>query len=456
MIGLGQNDALYALRWDGHNRLNKWKIVYKGRAVKIRSTIHQMGITERYVIFAETAFKLGVGSLIPARNTKSQKPIKSWYQELSLQKIFGLTFDWMRFHRKDLTFPQLPNTTFYIIPRTELARVKPGGSVESKRFTIEGECNHFLVEYKNSNDKITIYAALNKASDAAEFIHGDDDSSPFPNTIRSGFAGIFSNGMAVNRPAIYVIDGKTGVKEKEELLDFEESKTYTWSLGLCTYRDDLPTPEFTDIYWLGFGAWKNIQTQLVYDLYKKYPYRDSRMTLAQVMEQIEQGVPTILSRLHIDQSAKPMLSIADSYRIPGNYFANSPQFVPRKNSKGATDGYIICSAINSDNLISYLGDESGENPGWSDNSELWVFDAKNLSQGPLCRLSHPKLNFSFTLHTAWLPNRAPSPTRAYDVREDFHRLVEEASKRYSQKVGKQMRDLFEQVYREFESDRKSV
>ncbi|MDY7013390.1 MAG: carotenoid oxygenase family protein, partial [Cyanobacteriota bacterium] len=385
-FGLGQTDETYLIRWNGSGSLQKWKIAYGGRPVKIKATMHQMGLSKDYIVLTDTAFKIVIESFIPAIQKKLFRKFEKSNYSLSSEDIYRQVVDWTLLIREFLTFPQSPDTDFYIVPRAQLDQVPSGGSIEAEKFTIQGECNHYLVDYDNPDDKITIHAALNKASDAAEFIHKNDVST-FPDRNPSEFAGIFSNGMAVNRPAIYVVDGKSGSKQKEQVLNFEQSKTYTWSIGLYAYRDDLPTRQFEDIYWLGFGAWSDIQTQFIYDLYQDYIHRDPQMPLDELMNVIqEQGVPTILSRLHIDRDSEPMLQIVDSYEIPAQYFANSPQFIPKKGSTGSTDGYIVCSAVYSDNFLS----DREPDPNWSNNSELWVFDASNLNQGPLCRLSHPR------------------------------------------------------------------
>ncbi|MDY6939805.1 MAG: carotenoid oxygenase family protein [Cyanobacteriota bacterium] len=454
-LNIGRDNATYLVRWDGGENLKKWKITYKGFPVKIKSTMHQMGLSKDYIILTETAFKLALEDFIPYIQLKLRKKIQKTKKSLSSQEIQEEITSWIKFIRKYLTFPQSPDTKFYIVPRARLNLVESGGSIEAQRFIVKGECNHYLVDYNNPNDKITVHAALNKAADAAEFIH-KDDTSPFSGQEPAELAGMFSNTMAVNRPAIYVVDGPTGIKEKEEVLQFDQSENFTWSIGLYAYRDDLPTQEFEDIYWLGFGAWQDIQTQFIYDLYQNYVHRE--MPLDDLMEVTKQGVPTILCRLHIDRQANPMLSVADAYEIPGQYFTNSPQFVPRKGSMGSTDGYIICTAIYSNNPFSEPGDGSNPDSTWSNNSELWIFDASNLKQGPLCRLSHPKLNFSFTVHTTWLKDPAPSPTREYHVRKDFEELVGNAAEHnpFCKGDPQKVLDLFEEVYKAFEQDRKST
>jgi hypothetical protein len=77
------------------------------------------------------------------------------------------------------------------------------------------------------------------------------------------------------------------------------------------------------------------------------------------------------------------------------------------NSNGSsTDGYIICTVF-------------GRN-----SNEIWIFQADQLGAGPICKLSHPQLDFGFTMHTTWLSAIAPR-TASYDipVRQDYESLL---------------------------------
>jgi hypothetical protein len=135
-----------------------------------------------------------------------------------------------------------------------------------------------------------------------------------------------------------------------------------------------------------------------------------------------------LCRVHIERTETPSiapksegnapeirLSIADRYQFPRGYFGTSAQFVPKEGSSGQTSGYIVCVVIHSNHLLSCDGD--GKN--WSDNSEIWIFDAENLEQGAKYKMSHPKLNFGFTAHTTWLREIKSPPALTYNIREDF-------------------------------------
>ena len=59
-----------------------------------------------------------------------------------------------------------------------------------------------------------------------------------------------------------------------------------------------------------------------------------------------------------------------------------------------------------------------------DICEFWIFDALDLKQGPLYRLSHPKLNIGLTIHSTWLSTLERPPERTdYSVRKDYGEIV---------------------------------
>ena len=82
-------------------------------------------------------------------------------------------------------------------------------------------------------------------------------------------------------------------------------------------------------------------------------------------------------------------------------FSDSEGF---EGSASDTDGYIV--------VVVLSDDDSTEG---SSGDELWVFDAANLSQGPLTRLGHPDLDLPFTLHSCWMESIAPR-TATYQIR----------------------------------------
>lgn len=459
-LGLLGEDALYLVRWHGQGSLQQWKVLLpNGKPVKIRQTTHMLGLTQKYVVIADTGLKIALEDIIPtALILKAQKWLETIERDLDgldenaiakiVQEKFQTLLKWLR---ERLTEAQLPNNQVYIVPREQLKYVESGQSIEAQSVTIEGSFYHFLTDYEETPDgKIVIHAAMSYATDPGEFIHKDDESvygDRVTHQLRQ-LSGAFTAGMDVNNIAAIAIDPKNGKAKKYELT-LEEAYHNTFFTGLYACRDDLPTRKFEDMYWFGGGAWEDMITKFVSQMYQDYPYR--QLPIEKVLDAIREQIPVRLCRCHIDRdSDKIVPAIADYYEFPQEYFANSPQFIPRADKQGATQGYIVCVVIHSNN---FLSDRGEANNGWSDNSELWIFDANDLKQGPLYKLSHPKLNFSLTIHTTWLSQLVAPPANSYNIREDFDWLVSEAVKYYPEEIGKQIQELFDKIYERFENEK---
>jgi Retinal pigment epithelial membrane protein len=458
-LGLLGEDALYLVRWQGKDSLQQWKVLLpNGKPVKIQQTTHMLGLTQKYVVIADTGLKIALEDILPsALILKAQKWLETIERDFdrmdenAIAKIVQEKFQTiLKWFRETLTEQQLPNNQVYIVPREQLKYVEPGKSIQAQSVTIEGSFYHFLTDYEETPDgKIVIHAAMSYATDPGEFIHKDDESVYFEQVTHQlrQLSGAFTAGMDVNNIAAIAIDPEKGEAKKHELT-LEEAYQNTFFTGLYAYRDDLPTQKFEDIYWFGGGAWSDMMTKFVSQMYRDYPYR--QLPIEKVLDAIKEQIPVRLCRCHIDRdSDKIVPAIADYYEFPQEYFANSPQFVPSADKEGATQGYIVCVVIHSNNFFS---DREASN-GWSNNSELWIFDANNLARGPLYKLSHPKLNFSLTIHTTWLSELVSPPASNYKIREDFDWLVSGAVKHYPEKIGKQIQELFDKIYEQFENEK---
>jgi carotenoid cleavage dioxygenase-like enzyme len=419
------NDYVHLIKWDGKqvNIAGKWNLVLPdGSPVKVNQTFHQMGLTKDYLILVDTAFKLAVENFLP------------YDSNIIANDSNILLADF-------LDYPQLPFAKIYIIKRSDLtkARSTPFGfkrwrklpQVTVKEVQIDLEFSHYVVDYDNPNDRITIHCSHLCASDPAESIRifdrstfdDRDDDNKFDDPQLSSrvqdLAGAIVGAMDVNRLATWVIDGKTGeIFAHEEYVD----RNLTWATQLYACIDNQPTEQFNDLYWNNWGCRADILTKRIVNTYRDYPNR--LVDIEEVRKLTYQGIPSNICHLTIDRSQlesdkKIQLNVSDKYCFPNGYLGTSIQFVPRFNPKDGTDGYIVCVVLTSDELLS----NNPNKPDWSQNSELWVFDAQKLTQGPLCRLSHPLLNFGFTVHTTWLAE-AKSPSKLnYDVKTDHDYLI---------------------------------
>ncbi len=193
----------------------------------------------------------------------------------------------------------------------------------------------------------------------------------------------------------------------------------------------------------------DLLTVRIKEQYANYPESQRQLTVEEVLDRTYRGVPSSLCHFQIDTTdcdVKVNIIVIDrfAFQDPQNsnkhYVGTSAQFVPSSQPQDnpQTNGYIVCVVLTSDRLFPQ-SDSEDNYPTWSQNSEIWIFDARNLESEPLYKLSHLQLNLGFTTHTTWL-REAKSPTHKidYDVREDHDYLID----RQPVKV----RDLIQQLF----------
>jgi len=440
LIGLeGGRDDLYLMRWDGCGAVDRWRVTYKGKPITIRQSTHQMGITEKYAIISDSSFKINLEDFLPKIGTQIGIPknaLTGFWSLPGIKQAIAQVERWLKkliqkaetILRKYLSYPQLDETDVYIVSRADLKADTE--VVSARRVKIPRATPHFIEDYCNPQGKdIVLHAALMNASDPAEFVRSIDNSvykhdRSATREVRE-IAGMVCNPMDLNRIGYHYIDGALNntIRSQPEAVGDDK---LTWSVALYAYRDDRPTERFENVYWCSWGFWPNLFTDFIYQMYKDSKFRDA--SVQTIKESIgKMGIAANLFRVCIDypslEGQTPKMSIhPDRYYFPPGYFGNSPQFVPRKNSTGSTVGYIVCLVIHSDNLLSDSNDSQSRE---SDNTEIWIFDAENLSQGPKYKLSHPQLNIGITVHSTWLSAIAPPPPSGYNIREDYRAWLQD-------------------------------
>jgi carotenoid cleavage dioxygenase-like enzyme len=407
---VGLKDFVYLIRWDGKGDLERWKVVLKdGSPVKIQQTMHQIAVTEKYVILMETAFLFGVGQMI-----NNPFPKRPW-----LDKIIRVL----------LTGSQSPNTVIYIISRADLtAGQYPAQSgaevtVKARKMVIPREAIHVLADYENLDNQIALHIGHVCAWEGSEWTHVGDRFAESPSaSIPPRLEGMISEETDIGYLGRYVIDGETGTMIRNQVI---KDWTSTWGISFFTYRVNPDTGMMPDkldnIYWTSLGLWNELLTEFLFNLTKNYDYRT--VPPEDLLLFADEGVPPCLFRVNISDDA---IAIADCYQLPEGYTINSPQFVPCGAAEdSSTKGYIVCTVV-------------GPN-----TKEVWIFQGENLALGPVCKLSHPSLDFGFTIHTAWLPKIA-TRTASYNipVKQDYQPLVDRKSR--------QIREMFDKyVYPHF-------
>jgi carotenoid cleavage dioxygenase-like enzyme len=408
---VGLKDFVYLIRWDGKGDLERWKVVLEdGSPVKLQQTMHQITVTDKYVILMETAFLFGVGQMINNPFPKRQ----------CLDKLLRVL----------LTGSQSPNTVVYIISRADLtagqypAQGGPEVTVKARKLVIPREAIHLLADYENPDNQITLHMGHVCAWEGSEWTHVNDRFAENPSEqIPSRVHGMISEETDISYIGRYVIDGETGTMIRDRVI---KDWTATWGISFFTYRVNPDTgmmpDRFDNIYWTSLGLWNELLTEFLFKLTKNYAYRT--VSPENLLIFADEGVAPCLFRVNISDET---IAIADCYQLPEGYTINSPQFVPCGAAEdNSTKGYIVSTVL-------------GPN-----TKEVWIFDGENLAIGPVCKLSHPSLDFGFTIHTAWLPKIAKR-TASYNipVKQDYQPLVDRKSR--------QIREMFDKyVYPHFQ------
>lgn len=378
-----------------------------------------------------------------------------------------------------VNYPQSSYTDIYVIDRPDRLEDKNSApssiyekigkasesrqTIHARHFRIEPETAHFVTNYENPEGKITLHVAHTAAHDPAEFIHKIDealcgyrakDSTVISNCNKEVSeqlqerAGIGPSGMDNCRLGTWVLDIENyTTRTKERLIekDFLEDKynDKLWSTALYTWHEKF-SDNITDVYWNCWGAWPNTLAEYYFELYK-----NRQDNIPELFKNIVKTgkQPNLLHIKQFLEDGKPKVEIVDSYIFPRGFFANSPQFAPRdfhSSDSSPTNGYIICLVIATNH--SYTEPEDRED---KKLCEFWIFDAQNLEQGPLYRLSHPQMNIGVTIHTAWLSELNSPPKREddYSVEKDYEEKLEKIEpSSYKVKV----KDLFKRdVYPHF-------
>ncbi len=387
-------NAVYLMRWTGQPRtdLDCWKVVDAdtGENLVMLQTMHQTNFSRDYIVLVDSSLKFSIGIMlnVPFPNNPALSALV----------------------RRLLAKTQEPTTPLYVIRRADL--VAGRGTIPARRLVVPLETVHYSIDYDNPGGRVTLHTAHNCASCAAEWVRPFDTLAVAPNgrantpALPNTYGLMASGEMDLGRIGKFVIEGDTGqilqqhiIAQKGFTADPATVQAHTWAVGLNTYRGivgaDVPVAQIRHNFWQCYGLDYRLLTNFIKDLYTDYQNRI--VPVDDLLEYTRHGIPFCLLR----QDTETM-QIADCHVFAMNQNLRSLQFVPRARAVGETvpvdeqiDGYIICTMIVGD-PDDLTADEY--------TREIWIFDAAELSEGPVCRLYHPDLVFSFTIHSAWLPD----------------------------------------------------
>ncbi|MFW7380148.1 MAG: carotenoid oxygenase family protein [Oligoflexus sp.] len=351
----------YLLKWDGEGDMQRFEILVDGKETRIHQSMHQIAATSEHVILMDTAFRI------------------------ELEQILS----------SDLSRHEAWDTAVYIIKRSDLQQGR--SQVPARKLSIPREIAHFIADYDDSDGQIKLHLTHGCSWMASEWIRSNDRLAHNWRSVRQDLHGMMVIASDMTPIGRYHIDSESGEIREAKLLYRDP---FTWSVNLYAHRE-MPN-QIEHMYWTSLGFQPELLTKRVFDRNLLYKYR--KVPIWDLP--FATGRPASLFRVNtrsLDEND------ADGFVFPRGRAVSSPVFVPRDGSRDGKDGYI---------LLTVMSDE----PGASDRSgdEIWLFDASDLGKGPICRLGHPLLNLSYTLHTAWLPQIGRRQARyLVPIREDY-------------------------------------
>lgn len=398
---------VYLMRWTGASgAMDKWQVLdTEGKPIAIEQCMHQTTLTKDYIVLADATFKFTLDVLfnVPFKSPK----LDNWLRQL-------------------LTAPQLPYLNVYLVKRSDLVSGQKTVTAYPLDKPIPLEAIHFSAEYANPNGRVTLHLAHNSAACLAEWVRTFDTLAPDgARPVDPAAIGLISTGsMDIGRIGKVVIDAEKAaivdqqyITQEGNLADPAHIGAHTWGVGLYTYRDIISPDRNVDsirhIYWSCYGMDPRLLTKFIYDLY--FDYANRQISQETMLKLSEEGIPFVLSR----QNTQSM-TLDDHYQFDPSVILKSLQFIPRNPATPGLDpqmdGYILTTT-----LVNYPN-AGGNNY----QCEVWIFDAANLKQGPVCTLNHPQLEYAFTLHSAWTEN-AVSPHASYKInlRDDYNSLIKQ-------------------------------
>lgn len=370
--------------------LERWQLqLADGSPVVIEQSVHQMAITQDYIILGDLAFGLEYSQIFSPYFLGflwSSRFQEAWYSNFLGKWLYSVFLQLKQVQ---------PFTNFYVIRRADLDR-RPDTELQPDRprllttikLAIPRAVSHFAVDYQNPQDQLTFHVGHHNGLDPTEWINEYDQpvNPEARGCLRTDLRGVLVGTTDLGTFGRYVFDAKSGTLLNSENIGAPGNhpdlppQANSWMPAVYSHADLTPTQtQIEKIYWISWGFSWEVLPQRIYDAYKFREFRE--MPLASLPDT---DLPPTLLCLDTAQ-----MKVVDAYALPPGHALFSPQFIP--DSDPTQPGFVACVVLADD----------AEDPN-RPSDQIWIFQADNLKQGPICKLHHPDLNLGLTLHSTWL------------------------------------------------------
>lgn len=376
-----RNGFIRLIKWDMQGAFKAWNIVSReGDNAYLVATAHSMGVTRNHILVFETAARVETTRIIGTK----------------------------------IVTPQQHKTPVWIIRKSDL--VEGRDHVVADYLELDFDTSDVMCNYDDHQGEISIYG---------QYLGAMDKSEPQFACERLYFGGRVPDNLAGYPVAPVDVGGlvrvriqvtSSGAREINEDFRLMRDERLLWDMNDPAYRGHFQFPEtFEHIYWAAIGYRPEHLVTRVADAYADYPNR-----MYQNHELPGHSIPSSL--VHMDCRT---MNLVDAYQFPDDCVMRTPQFMARLGTTGQDEGYIFTAVV-----------RKSPTAGRGNGKEFWIFDAQDLTKGPVCILGHAALDFATTNHALWVPTIGPRPEQAYkaDMASYFNSKLDKHSRQVKEIV----------------------
>jgi carotenoid cleavage dioxygenase-like enzyme len=280
---------LHVVRWDGHGALDTWSVP----GARITQGIHEVTVTQDYVIFTEVGFQHETGAIAGRGRTKTHPPY----------------------------------TDIYLVAKRDLTAANRGKAVPHTHARVPFESFHEFADYRQDGDDVTMYIAHSNGWEINYAITGQDTVWGTDRAPTTGLYGFLSAPVDASPVGRYVIDGRTGeVKDSKLFVD----PARHWATLLYARDMRRPAIERGRYLWQAYnGCDPEMLITRVVEMYRDHPYRIVPVDALPATE-----IPSTLVCIALDTMTEQ-----SSWTFPEGTFGQSPVYVPDEQRGG--EGWVV-------------------------------------------------------------------------------------------------------------------
>lgn len=354
-----------------------WQVIddATGEPARIFQSVHQMASTEHHLVLLDAAFHVELRQVV----------VEALRAFVPMPRNVLASF---------ATEAHSAQSVLWVIDKRTID--EGSRTVRARRYALDDEATHFAAAWKEIDGAIDLVILHTPCQDVSEWIREGERMAC------GNLAHPDLDGMPAGVPMAH---GSVGLHRLHP--DGRVTTTHhrhdpgTWGPALYTIPPgNLETIEHLWYYTAGFEA-----DALPERLLEVYRARLGEAGLAALP--LREGRPSAVVRFDVRSGQ------FDTFSPPPGWGVFGMCFVPKHGASSPWEGYLFASA---------LSDVRGEE---TSGDEIWIFEAHDVSAGPICRLGHPSFDLPFTLHTAWVPCMPGAPA-ALPLREqhDPHATID--------------------------------